>query len=152
MADSPGDLLALADWKRRVFDLYRRVRDEPDPAAAARLWRTTRDELFARHPQSPLPPDARADFAGLPYFDHDPALRVLAAVVPAEPQAIDIGSSGEAPIRFTRFARAEFTLAGAITGSTSSGSRATAAASTSRSPTRRAARRPTARAATCSTR
>ena len=113
MADSPGDLLALADWKRRVFDLYRRVRDEPDPTAAARLWRTTRDELFARHPQSPLPPDARAEFAGLPYFDHDPALRVLAAVVPAEPQAIDIGSSGEAPIRFTRFARAEFTLAGA---------------------------------------
>ena len=113
MADSHGDLLALADWKRRVFDLYRRVRDEPDAAAAARLWRTTRDELFASHPQSPLPPDARADFTGLPYFDHDPALRVLAAVVPAEPQAIDIGSSGEAPIRFTRFARAEFTLAGA---------------------------------------
>jgi len=113
MADSPGDLLALADWKRRIFDLYRRVRDERDPAAAARLWRTTRDELFARHPQSPVPPDARADFPGLPYFDHDPALRVLAAVVPAEPQAIDIGSSGEAPIRFTRFARAEFTLAGA---------------------------------------
>ena len=112
MADPSGDLLALADWKRRVFDLYRRVRDEPDPAAAARLWRAARDELFARHPQSPLPPGARADFTGLPYFDHDPALRVLAAVVPAESQAIDIGSSGEAPIRFTRFARAEFTLAG----------------------------------------
>ena len=113
MAEFPGDLLALADYKRRVFELYRRVREEPDPAAAARLWRATRDELFAQHPQSPLPADARADFTGLLCYDHDPALRVLAAVVPAEPQAIDIGSSGEAPIRFTRFARAEFTLAGA---------------------------------------
>jgi uncharacterized protein (DUF1684 family) len=112
MAAPSGDLLALADWKRRVADLYRRVREAPDPAAACRLWRATRDELFARHPQSPLPPAARDAFTGLAYFDRDPALRVLATVVPADPQAIDIGSSGEAPIRFTRVARAEFALAG----------------------------------------
>ena len=112
MAESPGDLLALADYKRRVFELYRRVREEPDPAAAARLWRATRDELFAQHPQSPLPAAARTAFTGLAYFDRDPALRVLATVVPAEPQVIDIGSSGEAPIRFIRFARAEFALSG----------------------------------------
>jgi len=113
MAAPSGDLLALADWKRRVADLYRAVREEPDAAAAWRLWRVTRDELFARHPQSPLPEDARGGFTGLPYFPHDPALRVLADVVPAPAETFDIGSSGEAPIRFTRFARAEFALAGA---------------------------------------
>ena len=48
--------LDLLDWKRRVFDLYREVRLEPDPEAAWRRWRAVRDELFATHPQSPLPP------------------------------------------------------------------------------------------------
>ena len=113
MAAPSGDLLALADWKRRIADLYRAVRAEPDAATAWRLWRATRDELFARHPQSPLSEDARAGFAGLSCFAHDPALRVLADVVPAPAETIDIGSSGEAPIRFTRFARAAFALAGA---------------------------------------
>jgi uncharacterized protein (DUF1684 family) len=112
MAAPTGDLLALADWKRRVSELYRQMREEPDPAAAWRRWRDTRDVLFARHPQSPLPPGARAAFSGLAYFEHDPELRVLADVVPAPAETIDIGSSGEAPIRFTRFASAEFALAG----------------------------------------
>ena len=47
--------LALADWRRRVFELYRAVREAEDPAAAWRRWRAGRDELFADHPQSPLP-------------------------------------------------------------------------------------------------
>ena len=42
-----------------------------------------RDELFRSHPQTPLPP-TRSRRSRLPYFDYDPALRVLAAVEPAE--------------------------------------------------------------------
>ena len=111
---TPGDLLALQDWKREVLDLYRRVRAAAasDPAAAWRDWRATRDALFARHPQSPLPASGRAVFTGLRHFDHDPAARVLGEVVPVAPEPVAIGSSGDAPVRFTRFARVRFALAG----------------------------------------
>lgn len=103
--------LELLDWKRRVFELYAEVR-RLDPEAGWRLWRETRDALFRSHPQTPLPPEARGAFAGLPYFDYDPRLRVLAAVEPAERERREIATSGDEPYAFTRFARALFELDG----------------------------------------
>jgi uncharacterized protein (DUF1684 family) len=108
----PGGLLDLLDWKRRVFELYAEVRAASDPEAAWRRWRSVRDELFASHPQSPIPPDARPTFAGLPYFDHDPAARVLADVEPAEPEHYEIGTSDGGTYGFTRFGMARFSLNG----------------------------------------
>ena len=105
--------LELLDWKRQIFELYAEVRASPDPERTWLHWRATRDELFRTHPQSPLPPGARASFAGLPTFDYDPALRVLGAVEPAERERREIATSGEEPYAFTRFARVRFTLAGA---------------------------------------
>ena len=106
------DELTLLDWKRRVFDLYAEVRVDPDPERAWRHWRATRDELFRSHSQSPLPERDRPTFAGLPYFDYDPALRVLAGVEPAEPALREIATSGEQPYTFRRFAQATFAVAG----------------------------------------
>ena len=63
---TPHDTLTLLDWKRNIFDLYRAVRAHDDPKAAHALWRTTRDELFRTHPQSPLTDEARASFTGVP--------------------------------------------------------------------------------------
>jgi hypothetical protein len=37
-----NDGLALADWRRRVFELYRDVREAGDPTAAWRSWRAGR--------------------------------------------------------------------------------------------------------------
>jgi uncharacterized protein (DUF1684 family) len=111
-AGSPVELLALMSWKRRVFDLYGAARRTADPAAAWSAWRSGRDELFARHPQSPLPPADRASFAGLPYFDYDPAARVLADVTALEPATFDVPTSQSGVYRFTRFARASFALRG----------------------------------------
>ena len=111
-AGAADSTLALADWRRRVAELYRDVRAARDPAAAWRRWRAGRDELFARHPQSPLPANQRAGFSGLAYFGYDPAARVLATVAPLEPTTIEIGTSGEAPYRFTRFGNAAFELGG----------------------------------------
>jgi uncharacterized protein (DUF1684 family) len=105
-----GDALALADWRRRVFELYRRVRRARDPAAAWRRWRAGRDELFAHHPQSPLPARERARFGGLAYFGYDPSARVLATIAPLAPAMLDIATSGEVPYRFTRFGKAAFEL------------------------------------------
>ena len=95
-----------------MFELYADVRRASDPRAAWELWRATRDELFATHPQTPLPQETRAGFSGLPYFDYDPELRVLATVEPADRLRRDIATSGEQPYSFTRFARAAFTLTG----------------------------------------
>jgi hypothetical protein len=101
--------LTLLDWKRRVFELYSEIRDEANPESAWRHWRDVRDRLFRSHPQTPLP--AGAPFQGLPYFDYDPALRVLGTVEPTERSTRAIATSGEAPYSFTRFARVRFLLA-----------------------------------------
>jgi uncharacterized protein (DUF1684 family) len=106
------DELDLLDWKRRVFELYAAVRAEPSPERAWEAWRQARNELFRSHPQSPIPSAARLEFDGVPYFDYDPAFRVLAEVEPAEREHREIATSGEHPYSFTRFARARFQLAG----------------------------------------
>jgi uncharacterized protein (DUF1684 family) len=103
------DELTLMDWKRRVFALYAEVRAGEPPQAWER-WRAVRDELFRSHPQSPL--HDRVSFASLPYFDYDPALRVLADVETAERIRREIATSGDEPYSFTRFARAQFELDG----------------------------------------
>ena len=107
-----GDLFDLLDWKRRVLELYVGIRAADDPEPAWRRWRSVRDELFRSHPQSPIEPKRRSGFAGLAYFDYDPAYRVLADVRPAEPGTYEIESSGDATFSFTRFAVAEFELRG----------------------------------------
>jgi uncharacterized protein len=106
------DEFTLLDWKRRVFDLYAAVRADPEPEGAWHRWRAARDELFRTHPQSPVQPAERPAFAGLPYFDYDPAFRVLATVEAAEPVLREIATSGERPYAFRRFARARFALGG----------------------------------------
>ncbi len=102
--------LELLDWKRRIFELYAEIRRDPDPEHAWQHWRDTRDELFGTHPQTPIP--ASASFDGVPYFDYEPALRLLGAVEPAERETRAIATSGEEPYSFTRFGRVRFTLAG----------------------------------------
>jgi uncharacterized protein len=106
------DELTLLDWKRRIFELYAEVRDAADAEGAWRRWRAVRDELFASHPQTPLTGEARATFAGLPYFDYDPALRVVGAVESAPHERREIATSGDEPYAFTRFARVRFELEG----------------------------------------
>ena len=98
-----SETLELLDWKRRVFALYAEVRASPEPESAWTRWCETRAELFRDHPQSPRP-----GFEGLDYFGYDPAWRFPAELEPAEPETRRIGSSGEEPVTFTRFAIARF--------------------------------------------
>ena len=104
--------LDLLDWRRRVFELYRAIAASDDHHAAWRVWREERDRLFAIHPQSPLEPERRAGFAGLRYYDYDPALRAVAALAPVEPASLELATSTGEPFRFRRFAEARFALAG----------------------------------------
>jgi uncharacterized protein (DUF1684 family) len=104
----------LLDWKRRVFQAYTEIRASPGHRLAWQRWRDTRNELFASHPQSPLPEAKRSAFSSLPYFDYHPDLRILADVHGADPESYDIATSGEqeGTYRFTRFAVARFELGG----------------------------------------
>jgi hypothetical protein len=97
-----SDRLQLADWRRRVAELYAQIRAMPEPEAAHAIWRATRDELFRAHPQSPLPPEDPLRDTGLPYWPYDPALRFTAALEPAEPAAFDVPTSSDGTIHLTR--------------------------------------------------
>ncbi len=105
-----GTVADLLDWRRRIFALYADIRGAPDPRRAWERWRAVRDEMFARHPQSPLRSDARPSFRGLPYFDYDPGYRVLADTEDADPRTYEIATSGDGAYRFSRFATASFRL------------------------------------------
>jgi uncharacterized protein (DUF1684 family) len=100
MAD---ERLELMDWKRRVHAMYAAVRTAGGDPGACAAFRGERDELFAEHPQSPLPAARRAGFAGLPYFPHRPDMRVEAELFPdTEGVELVIPTSTGEPTRFTR--------------------------------------------------
>lgn len=98
---TPDDAVAatatLWDWRRRVADLFHAIRAAQDPEAAWRLWRDTRADLFAHHPQTPLEPGG-----ALPdYFDYDPQLRFAVTLAPPEtetPIYMPAGNDGEAKL------------------------------------------------------
>src|SRR3954451_23877417 len=102
--------LHLLDYRRRVHALYARLRADPDRAHGFEAWVAERDELFARHPQSALPPERRESFGGLSYYPHDPCGRVLAEVVPAERRRHDVPSSDGATMSFERIGLGRFTF------------------------------------------
>lgn len=103
------DSLELLDWRRRISELYARIR-QSDPRQAWELWRQARDDLFRNHPQSPIPLQERASFKGLSYFDYDPSARVIAEVLATEPAHFEIGTSDGGSYGFTRFGKVEFIL------------------------------------------
>ena len=105
-------LLALADWRRRVAELYARIRNDPDLERAWRGWCETRHELFVSHPQSPIPPSSRPAYDGPPVHPYDPAARTTAEVRPATPETVEIANSDGVNTRFVRFGEAWFELYG----------------------------------------
>jgi len=111
MAQAPLQrYLDLADWRRRVGDLYRLS----GPDALSR-FRHGRDELFRTHPQSPLNEEAQGRFKSLRYFDHDPEYRIQLRVELADagdPLEIDTGGD-DGVITYRRAGRLQFRLGGA---------------------------------------
>jgi uncharacterized protein len=95
-ADGSG-LVELADWRRRVADLYAEVRVEArrDPEAAWTRWRDVREELFRTHPQSPVQVSDRAGFRAR-HWPYDARWR-FETVVEVEPEASGEGAPGRDP-------------------------------------------------------
>ena len=80
------EALELTDYRAAVARMYLEAADLKD-------FRSRRDELFATHPQSPIPAAERASFAGIRYFEPNPAAIVEATVRPS-PGEIDIDTGG----------------------------------------------------------
>lgn len=87
---------ALADWRRRVGELYAEVRRlaRTDPPAAHAAWREARLVLYRSHPQSPVPAAERPTFRAH-HFPYDPAFRFELAL---EPVPEDTSSPTRAPV------------------------------------------------------
>ncbi len=84
--------LNLADWRRKVAELYAEVRElaAEDPERTHRFSRAQRDRLFGRHPSSPLSVDQQRAVPGLSYCPYDPAWRLAAGVQAADPHTREI--------------------------------------------------------------
>jgi uncharacterized protein (DUF1684 family) len=99
--------LEVADWRRRVFALYAEVRATTDLRAAHDLWRRTRDELFSTHPATPLLPEDRADFAGVPVEPYDPDWRFELELEAAEPRHMDVETGTDGIVPFDLLGRVD---------------------------------------------
>ncbi len=87
------DAVSLADYRERVARMYLADTD-------LATFRRQRDELFATHPQSAIPPDERATFTGLHYFPELDDGRATVTMHPVDTQTtdgdeLDIDSGGE---------------------------------------------------------
>ncbi|MEP7055571.1 MAG: DUF1684 domain-containing protein [Actinomycetota bacterium] len=92
--------LTMLDWRRRITAAYADVRASRgvDDEGAWHRWRAARDDLFARHPDTPI--DEPSGFRGLHYAAYDESLRFEAPVTDAEPLALEVQTSdGVVPLR-----------------------------------------------------
>lgn len=96
------DELDLLDWRRRTFAMYAEIR-ALDPRAGHARWRAIRHELLGAHPQTPFDAAGRAAFAGLRYFEYDPALRFIARVDPRPGERVEIQTSTGEAMAMRRF-------------------------------------------------
>jgi uncharacterized protein (DUF1684 family) len=108
------DAFATLDWRRRVFALYAEVRAAAAPAAGHDLWRRIRDDLFASHPASPLLPEDRASFTGLPVPAYDPRWRFEVDVHDAPPARVELDTGTDGAVPFERLGTVEVPGAGPL--------------------------------------
>lgn len=89
------DALELADYRAAVARIHLTATGLAD-------FRARRDELFRSHPQSPVPSEDRAAFAGLRYFPpNDEAVAEVA--LRAEPGTLEIDTGGpDGVVRYDR--------------------------------------------------
>jgi uncharacterized protein len=95
--------LELADWRRRVAELYAAVRAAP-PRDGWTLWRAERERLMLSHPQSPLPLGSRDPGHAPRYFEYQPSWRRSARLEASDRRNVALPGSGSASVQAVRFA------------------------------------------------
>jgi len=104
-ATDPSSVAQLLDYRRQIAELYAEIRANADPRTAHARWCAARHELYATHPQSPLPVAERAGHGGPHAWDYDVRWRLLATIEPAPEEILELPSSDGATMRFVRFGR-----------------------------------------------
>lgn len=102
--------LQLADYRRRVAEIYARARDDPpSPEMRWQGYRADQNNLFKTHPQTPLTPEQVADFTALKYYPYDPGLRFSLPVEPVtDREILRIDLQEDGPTRLLPFGRISF--------------------------------------------
>lgn len=101
-----SQLLELADWRRRVSELYSRVREEADTPRGHRIWQAGRENLFQTHPQSPLKTGDPLRTFGLNYWPYNPRFRFeVGLLLVNEPQELRLPTDGDGTTRLRKFGR-----------------------------------------------
>jgi uncharacterized protein (DUF1684 family) len=104
---------ALADYRRRVGEVYRGVREGGGNPETHSRFIQERDRLFGEHPQSALSDPQKARFQGLSYFPYDPALRFALPVdTEVEPEVRELELSENDTVRLRSFGRVRFSIGG----------------------------------------
>lgn len=96
-------MLDLLDYRRRVFEMYRQIRELGTSSSSAfALYKNVRNGLFANHSQSALDDGQKRSFQGLHYYDYKPDYRVVAELnqdSEIKEYALDAGDDGSVGIR-----------------------------------------------------
>lgn len=105
-------MLDLVDYRRTVFNLYSLIRKlGTDSPKAYKEWVEVRNELFGTHSQSALDAEQKAKFRGLPYWDYQPAYRVLAELdTSVEPISYEISAGNDGFVSITQIGKVDFRL------------------------------------------
>lgn len=114
MTSSARTTLEVADWRRRVFALYSAVRQSDSPEEAHELWRIERDDLMLHHPATPLLPDDRLLFEGLPIASYDPSWCFELPILETEPGGFDFATGTDGVVPFERIGRVEVPDSGSL--------------------------------------
>ena len=76
-------------------------------------FRTSKDDFFASHPQSPLTPEQKRNFQGLDYFDENPDLEFEVQVEKfQEQEPVVIQTSTGQTQKYTRYGKFKFNVDG----------------------------------------
>jgi len=78
-------------------------------AAELKRFRAEKDRVFAKDPHSPLTPEQRRTFRGLPYFDENPKLVINATVDrDVEPGEVSMSTTGGEEQAYHRYGLVRF--------------------------------------------
>lgn len=94
------DPVSLADWRRRVAEMYARARWQAgeDSKRAREALRASRSALFKTHPQSPLSAVEVERFNALEYFPYDRRWRLVGrldgSAATGQIYSVDLGEDG----------------------------------------------------------
>ena len=111
---SPSNPFRLAGWRRTVAAQYAAVRESSnDPLAASARFRHDRENLFRRHPESPIAEESRDGWRGLDWYAYDPAWRISGAVDhEVARETFEIRLAVDGVLRCTRVGRIHFSARG----------------------------------------